>query len=233
MNLFANKADGQPSRFSFSLRGMLAALTLIAIVFGLARLSGIRVASPAPPDPFEVISTLPGRIGKWVKVPAAIATIETLGQPYRHEDTGEVVRAWLVRGHFRDVAVHTPEIAFAFVSSIEILEPAQRTTLANGNEAYTALFDDTNRGQNLRAYWTWRNDGVWSAPDAPRIEFVGIRRLSKLYAIFESPDETSEETRIRQADFIDRFMLEANRILDAPPPKDDGPLLRGLKMLTR
>ncbi len=115
-----------------------------------------------------------------------------LQRSYQNLKTKERSALFIVSGHFRDVAKHTPDQCYVAAGfemmgkEIKYLIPTPDGTV----EAYTTVFkkeDHTTGTQYQRVFWTWAHDGNWVAPDMPLFEFVGQSALYKMYIISSLP----------------------------------------------
>jgi hypothetical protein len=175
----------------------------------------------------ERLAHVPPVVGQWSgtdlqKMDARekeVANVDaSVEREYRNLTSNAKSSVFLVSGHFRDVAVHTPDQCYVAAGYEMMSVPIKYMidTPAGTVEAYTTVFkkEDTHVGTHyLRVFWTWSVDGNWVAPDSPRIEFVGQPALYKMYIIsqLEQPGRSiSEDPSIG---FVGQFIPELNKAL--------------------
>jgi hypothetical protein len=170
---------------------------------------------------------VPETVGQWTSKDLApmdprekeVAGVDaSLEREYRHVNSQAKSSVFIVSGHFRDVAVHTPDLCYV-AAGYEMMSVPMKymiPTPVGEVEAYTTVFkkEDTHVGTHyLRVFWTWSVDGAWVAPDLPKIEFVGQPALYKMYIIsqLEQPGRSiSEDPSIA---FASQFIPELNKAL--------------------
>ena len=140
-----------------------------------------------------------------------------LNRRYKNRLTAQVVSLYLVSGNFRNIAVHTPDQCYVAAGFTMLNQPIQysENTDAGKVDCYTTVFkkEDHAATQMLRVFWTWSFDGVWQAPNLPRVAMVGKPALYKMYLINEvsSPGQAIEETP--SYEFMQVLMPELNAAL--------------------
>jgi hypothetical protein len=161
------------------------------------------------------LERIPMEIGEW-KAPGnreiddqtkAIGEIAGyMGRVYSSH-SGSDVACMIVCGRPGAIAAHTPDVCF--VGQNQTMLKNQRTTVEIGageNEAqfYTAIFKKSESGipSYTRAFWSWSADGAWTAPDNPRLNFLGKQVLYKLYVTYPVADEEDKLEEGAGADFI-------------------------------
>ena len=183
----------------------------------------------------ELLTKVPSTVGDWhgddvpvdPNVRKTAGAIGAVDREYRNVRTGEKVRLWLIVGHAREVAFHTPDVCY----------PSQGfQARASENSVYPMVFPDqpktdflTNTfllentaGQQLkRVFWTWYNptnkdnEGkvVWEAPSNARWHFGNTRALYKMYftSSMRDPKETAEQSACVR--FAREFLPEVNKVL--------------------
>lgn len=120
---------------------------------------------------------------------------------YEHRRDGRQVVAILVCGRPGPVAVHTPDICMPGAGFDLVAPPARCQKAADAPQPadfWTARFQKDEAAVPLcrRVSWSWTGDGVWQAPDQPRLTFARFNALYKLYLIQEvsrSDGQTPEE----------------------------------------
>lgn len=170
---------------------------------------------------------VPDTIGQWVsrelpKMDARVQEIAnvdaSLEREYNNVSTGVKSSVFIVSGHFRDVAVHTPDQCYVAAGYDMMSEPIKYKipTPAGELEAYTTVFkkEDSQVGTHyLRVFWTWSFDGKWVAPDSPRIEFVGQPALYKMYIISQLAQPGRSIAEDPSIPFVGQFLPVLNDAL--------------------
>jgi hypothetical protein len=157
-----------------------------------------------------------------------------ISRDYRNTRTGEKVGLWLIVGHARDIAFHTPDVCYpasGFVtrSRENSLYPMVVQGLPD-TPFWTNTFykEDQLSGRTLiRVFWTWfnpegeENSGkiVWEAPSNARRQFGNTRAIYKMYFSSEMHDqmETAEQSACLHfaRDFlpvIDKILSDVNHM---------------------
>lgn len=192
--------------------GVLVIVSLTYIQFLMTdRVSGSNVTAAQRK---ALLDNVPKTIGDWQSddIPIDEGVRQTAGaegaiqRKYRNSRTGEEVDLWLIVGHGRVVARHTPDVCyrssgFTARSAENSLYPMQRE---DGTEVpfFTNTFfrEDATGRQLIRVFWTWYNAGnknhegkvVWETPANPTWHFGNTRALFKMY--FTSPMRDTMET---------------------------------------
>jgi len=143
---------------------------------------------------------------------------------YTNRQTNQAVSIFLVSGHAREIAQHTPAQCYV-AAGFQMMNPEQQyvvETDAGPVECYTTLFkkDEHVGTQYLRVFWTWSYDGTWLAPGLPRVALRGKPALYKLYFITDAVSNHSIEQN-PTLDFMRIFMPVANSVLF--PARPDTP----------
>jgi len=143
----------------------------------------------------ERLEQVPESVGPWQSDPlqASVRELQSSGavghvsRIYRHRETGEQVSLFIICGHMRDIAVHTPDRCYPAAGYQQLGSTADFELAAASGAAQfrTAefLLQAPDRVEKQRVYWAWGYDGQWIAPDTPRLEFGGVRGLYKMYLI--------------------------------------------------
>lgn len=157
-----------------------------------------------------------------------------ISRDYRNTRTGEKVGLWLIVGHARDIAFHTPDVCypasgFETRSRENSLYPMVVQGLPDTPFLTNTFFkEDQLSGRTLiRVFWTWfnpeekDNEGkvVWEAPTNARWRFGNTRALYKMYFTSEMHDqmETAEQSACLHfaRDFlpvIDKVLSNVNNV---------------------
>lgn len=196
------------------------------------RLSGTNVSAD---ERAKLIDSVPKDFGDWhgedkpvdPTVQKVAGAVGAVSRTYRNSRTGERVDLWLIVGHSRDVAFHTPDVCYRG-SGFE----ARGKDNSNYNLVLTGLpdtpmwtntfFKEDVTGRTLiRVFWSWynpessANDGkiVWEAPTNARFHFGNSRALYKMYFTSEmhDPMETAEQSSALR--FAKDFLPEVDKAL--------------------
>lgn len=174
-----------------------------------------------------------------------------ISRDYRNTRTGEKVGLWLIVGHARDIAFHTPDVCypasgFETRSRENSLYPMVVQGLPDTPFLTNTFFkEDQVSGRTLiRVFWTWfnpeekDNEGkvVWEAPTNARWRFGNTRALYKMYFTSDMHDqmETAEQSACLHfaRDFlpvIDKILSEVN---DLTAPGAAADVVLGEKRVT-
>lgn len=197
------------------------------------RMSGTNVSAD---ERAALISSVPKDFGDWhgedkpvdPNVQKVAGAIGAVSRTYRNSRTGERVDLWLIVGHSRDVAFHTPDVCYRG-SGFEARGKENSTynlvlTGLPDTPMWTNTFfkEDALSGRSLiRVFWTWynpespenENKVEWEAPNNARFHFGNTRALYKMYFTSEmrDPMETAEQSSALR--FGKDFLPEVNKAL--------------------
>jgi hypothetical protein len=196
------------------------------------RLSGTNVSAE---QRAELLSSIPKDFGDWhgedkavdATVQKVAGAIGAISRDYHNSRTGERVDLWLIVGHSRDVAFHTPDVCyrgsgFEARGKENSLYPLVMQGMPDTPMWTNTFFKEDVSGRSLlRVFWTWynpesaENDGkiVWEAPTNARFHFGNSRALYKMYFTSEmrDPMETAEQSSALR--FAKDFLPEVNKAL--------------------
>ncbi|HEY2840843.1 MAG TPA: exosortase-associated EpsI family protein [Pirellulales bacterium] len=173
------------------------------------------------------LKTVPKEVGNWVGDDLEpmdgrtreVANVDySLERSYKNVRTGANSSVFIVSGHFRDIAVHTPDQCYVAAGYEMLSDPIKYVieTPAGSVEAYTTVFkkdDHHTEPHYLRVFWTWSFDGNWVAPNSPRIEFVGQPALYKMYIISQLQQPLRSTSEDLSVGFANQFVPALNRAL--------------------
>jgi hypothetical protein len=213
----------------------------LALILGLTytqiqmtdRLAGTNVTAA---QRAELLSSVPMNVGDWhgedkavdASVQKTAGAIGAISRDYRNARTGDKVELWLIVGHARDIAFHTPDICypasgFEARSKENSLYPMVLQGLPDA-PFWTNTFykEDELTGRRLiRVFWSWynptssENEGkvIWEAPGNARWHFGNNRAIYKMYFTSEmrDPSETAEQSACLR--FARDFMPEVDKAL--------------------
>ncbi len=156
-------------------------------------------------DAVARLQDVPLDIGDWAgqseeldddRVLKAAGIEGSLSRAYTHRGDGRSVSIMIVCGRPGPIAVHTPDICYT-AAGFELQAPPRRVPIPPDSTSSPAEFwsgDFEKRGptvtSDLRILWAWSAQGVWRAPDNPRLEFASYPFLYKLYVIHATGRQT-------------------------------------------
>jgi hypothetical protein len=169
----------------------------------------------------EAFNKIPMNLGDWegerTKEEAEVAGAEGhLSANYHNAKIGETVSVYMICGASRNVSVHTPEACYPG-AGFKMEGKTQKFTLRTESseaEFTTAVFfkDEASGTQRLRLFWAWNAEGVWEAPDWPRMKYGGRRPLNKIYLIAPAPKE-QQVNESPSLMFAELFLPEVDKVL--------------------
>jgi hypothetical protein len=136
---------------------------------------------------------------------------------YSHS-SGSDVACLIVCGRPGAIGAHTPDVCFVGQNQTMLKRDHKEILLGAGEgsaQFYTAVFKRTESGSAYynRAFWSWSADGVWSAPENPRLKFLGKQVLYKLYVTYPLTDEEDKLEEGAGLDFIKVLLPELDPVL--------------------
>ncbi len=155
------------------------------------------------------IRSIPEQIGLWTSSPEEIDEREkrlagiggSLRRTYRHAENGYVVSMTVLCGAAGPMSVHPPTACFEGVGyelssgpNVVTFEDADADHNADSvlNRATFRLPGATS-SDIVRVFWGWSDNGIWKAPDNPRLAFRGQPYLFKLYVVDRSLHARDDE----------------------------------------
>jgi hypothetical protein len=198
----------------------------LPIVLGILAIVGLTIPQIRMSDRFadtnfsaeqqtKLLDRIPMRINDWQgeDIPVDSTVRQTAGavgaisRIYRNVRTGDKVDLWLIVGHGRVIAAHTPNICYQ-ASGFEMraaensLYPMAFTDPPSPFLTNTFFKEDKSGRRLVRVFWSWYNPEseengnkvVWEAPSNSRWHFGNTRALYKMYFTSEMRDplETTE-----------------------------------------
>jgi hypothetical protein len=197
-------------------------------VFGVVAIVGLTVVQSVMSDRFvdsnvtaeqraELLANVPKEFNDWEgedlqvtkEVRDTAGAVGAVSRLYRNTRTGEVARLWLIVGHTRDIAAHTPDVCFpssgfSMRSSTSSLYAFDYPGQTNEAKFWTNTFikEDSREGRQLeRVFWAWYNPipgepVIWRAESNPRWTFGNSRALFKMYFTSQMKDinETTDQS---------------------------------------
>lgn len=165
------------------------------------------------------LSLIPDQIGSWASSPEEIDEREkrlariggSLRRTYRNAANGYVVSMTVLCGAAGPMSVHPPTACFEGVG-YELSNGPTFVTFddRDANEDADSVLNratfrlpDATSSDIVRVFWGWSDDGIWQAPENPRLAFRGQPYLFKLYVVDRSLQQADEfkqaETFLEQA----------------------------------
>jgi hypothetical protein len=147
----------------------------------------------------------------------------SLSRIYTNRATNQSVACLIVCGRPGAIGAHTPDVCFVGANQRMERRVTKRIPLGTdlpSVEMHTAIFTHSEGGVSsiTRAFWSWSADGTWSAPENPRLKFLGKNALYKLYVTFPISREEEEIEDGPGQKFIQALIPVLDRVLFA---KDD------------
>src|SRR4051812_1138233 len=183
----------------------------------------------------QLLDKVPMKVGDWSgqnmpidpQVREKAGAVGAVSRSYRNSRTGEQVDLWLIVGHSRDIAFHTPDVCyrgsgFEARGKENSLYPLVMSGIPVTPMWTNTFFKEDVSGRSLiRVFWTWYNPEspendrkvVWEAPTNARFHFGNTRALYKMYFTSEmhDPMETAEQSSALR--FAKEFVPEVNKSL--------------------
>ncbi|MEK6233519.1 MAG: EpsI family protein, partial [Planctomycetales bacterium] len=153
------------------------------------------------------LATLPPSLDGWELEneaeldPEALRMLQCDGyakRVYRHAETGRTAHVAVLVGPAGPMVAHTPEICFSTRDYV-MESKRKRVEVGDGSRLWTTRFRSHSLdGERVQVYFGWTGDGVWSAPDHPRLAFGGQPWLVKIQAAVNASsvgeaDETGDQ----------------------------------------
>ncbi len=178
----------------------------------------------------KYIAMVPKDFGDWNGTDLAVAqdvlrvagAAGYMSREYKHQQTGDRVKVWLICGRPQDMIIHNPQICypgqgykqvgsrrnFPFVIEDDSSEPSVFFTAAFSKESHEAITQD-------RVYWAFANadEPVWRAPTSVRVTFRGKNRLYKMYFTWQAGKESGSKDDNPATRFGHDFIPVVNKVL--------------------
>lgn len=196
-----------------------------------------------------LLEEVPSDIGGWTSTSNDVDddTREVAGargwvsRTYTNPDTDEAVAVWLIVGHARDTARHTPDVCYTSQGNTRETDITRHALdLEDGSRAefFTAVFNVQGELGVLpqRVFWAWfkpKGDAdapvEWIAPQNVRTEIAAAPALYKLYFTTSGAASEADGDANVGMKFAKEFLSAVNPILkeangavpdDFVPPKE-------------
>ncbi|MEX0937909.1 MAG: exosortase-associated EpsI family protein [Pirellulales bacterium] len=171
------------------------------------------------------LGEVPMQIGTWQgedqaqdeRVLRSAGAVGSVSRVYTNTRTSEQVSAFIVCGHSRDVAGHTPEECYPGAGFTQE-GPSRKRNIETDDQVaqfYTTTFrkESPEGVQRLRIYWAWSRTPGWEAPNSARIEYAGERALYKVYLIHDIARSRDTEADNPSINFARIFLPEVTQRL--------------------
>lgn len=180
-----------------------------------------------------LLDDVPKQVGSWTgednevdgKTQEVAGARGVVSRVYTNPNTQESVAVWLIVGHARDTARHTPDVCYGSQGN-KRETPIEKHTLTLGGgtsaEFFTSLFTVKTQAGGIpqRVFWTWfkpvdqsNNQVEWIAPDNVRMEIAAAPALYKMYFTTTGPAAELEGNENAGMKFAREFMAVLNPIL--------------------
>jgi hypothetical protein len=219
----------------------------LPIVLGVLAIVGLTIPQIRMSDRFadsnvsaeqraKLLESIPNKIGDWVgedmtidpTVRQTAGAVGAVSRVYRNSRTGDKVDLWLIVGHGRVIAAHTPNICYQ-ASGFEMraaessLYPMVFSDQPRESPFWTNTFfkEDVTGRRLVRVFWSWYNPEsadnqgqvVWEAPENARWHFGNTRALYKMYFTSEMKDQLETADQSACLRFAKEFMPVVNEAL--------------------
>ncbi|MDA1229644.1 MAG: exosortase-associated EpsI family protein [Planctomycetota bacterium] len=171
------------------------------------------------------LNLVPKQIGSWTSSPEEIderekrmaGIVGSLRRTYRNPENGYVVSMTILCGAAGPMSVHPPTACFEGVgyelssgpSVVTFEADAAAEGLRSSFNRATFRLPDASTSEVVRVFWGWSSDGIWSAPETPRIAFRGRSYLYKLYVVDRSMQQVDD---VRQSEtFLELALAEIRK----------------------
>jgi hypothetical protein len=213
--------------------GVLLMVGLTILQVGMTdRLSDSNITAAQRAD---LLNNIPMDVGDWhatnievdERVRHTAGAVGAVQRKYRNSRTGEEVDLWLIVGHGRSVARHTPDVCYrsSGFKAHSVENSHYPMTQEDGTEVpfLTNKFfrEDTTGRRLIRVFWTWYDAGnekqpgkiVWEVDSNPTWYFGNTRALFKMYftSVMRDTSETAEKSAC--LNFAREFMPVVNNAL--------------------
>jgi hypothetical protein len=119
----------------------------------------------------------------------------------------------MITGPAGSVTTHTPDICYP-ASGFKMLRPSKRETIdLPGNVKATYYVADFEKKtattvERQRVRWMWSNDGTWKAPDRPRLAYLDLADVAKLYIVTPFQDGEPQEDSLATRQFVTAVLVQ-------------------------
>jgi hypothetical protein len=218
----------------------------LPIVLGVLVIVGLTIPQIVMSDRFastnvsaaqraELLNRVPKKIGDWhgedKKIDETVrdvaGAVGAVSREYRNIRTNEKVDLWLIVGHARDVARHTPNVCYKGAGFEQrapdnSLYPMEFAGVPKAPFWTNTFFKEDFTGRRLvRVFWSWynpesdENEGrvMWEAPENSKRQFGNTRALYKMYFTSEMRDLSEMPEQSACLRFAREFMPIVNEAL--------------------
>ena len=173
------------------------------------------------------LSYAPGDLGAWKAEPVEFdaETLAAAGaqgswvRRYTDARSGVSVLVILLCGRSGKMSVHRPEYCYGGAGYQMMADPVSYDLFVDPPaQCWTTRFrkEKSTGNVQLRIFWTWFGDGVWQAPESPRLKFAHLSALYKLYAIRELPPRQERLEEDPSLDLLQKLLPALAEALTRP-----------------
>ena len=180
----------------------------------------------------ELLKQVPKDIGDWngkdseevdEQVLRVAGAKGFVSRDYKNEKTGQFVSVWMIVGHARDTAEHTPDVCYPASGYQTYEERNQYEIDVEGMpvQCWTGMFQRRLAvgESNVRVFWTWfrpdeEGNIEWIAPKNPRFHFGSTPALYKLYFSTGASDADEDPSQSVCLEFAPLFLSEIKPLLE-------------------
>ena len=171
------------------------------------------------------LHSFPRKVGDWKSGPdqpplseavcKELGLVEHFHRRYRNEQTGQQVEVLLMVGAPGRLVRHPPDVCYANRANQQVGEPL---SLELSGQRHTHQFDVLHFKRRdlpiqrdfVVAYAFSTEDGIWSSPSSPRMQFGGAPVLYKLQVL---TDRADRDSTARPKQFLQAFVNEFSAVL--------------------
>lgn len=136
------------------------------------------------------LEEVPERFGNWELLSSGsmnesdVKMLECSGyisRSYVNQESGEVVKVFVILGSPGPISVHTPEVCYSSRANKSLETRKSVTVGASSDQFWAMTFERTDLNADLvRIYYAWTPGNHWVASENPRISLASCRHLYKI-----------------------------------------------------
>ena len=173
------------------------------------------------------LDAIPMAIGPWEGTTTSISEKELriaevrahISRRYVRKNSNESLQVLLLFGTPGALGAHSPEVCYGGAGFRQTSPPHRRATASEHADFWSLRFETGGLPpEDLDVMWSICADGVWTAPDNPRLSLSANRHVHKLYvARTPKPNENRTQKNVSE-EFLELF-LQAFREAESQPPE--------------
>jgi hypothetical protein len=171
------------------------------------------------------VPAVPKQFGNWIgeDLESNIddPALANVTRTYKHKSSGRTFVISLTVGHPGLTAVHTPDYCYrggGYERTEAIIRRNTEGLTAAGAFWTTTFRKSTAAGtEQLRIFWSWSAGDAWSAPDYPRLHFMGKPSLYKLYVVAPGGAVAAPGKDAMLDEFLTSFLAVLDKALFGRP----------------